>query len=378
MLAALRAHPQRTDSAQLASLVISADDLAGETNWPRFQAPAEPGGAGAGSAGTAAASDARMADAPPAAALEQCHLDHRGALWARRAAARRQWEQSGRGSGSGDGDGVGEGGGGTERAQEGLEGLAQHQRALVFMFGDLGYMGRAEKWLGDPGVIIVGSSMPQQHYRIGQDVSFPVMPVLSPSRSVPVEATAAAAASASAPGAGTMAARARPLLLSFRGKNSHPVRAELAKLHNGGDVVVEVLPTRTYGGVGQADVLSPSGQAAGYLDVLASSVFGLAPRGDSHFSYRLPEIMAAGGIPVILSDGWVLPFSEALDWSAFSVRVEEADASGTLALLRSIPPERVRAMQRKVAQVYRDHFASFERQADTLLGIVARQMECSA
>ena len=41
------------------------------------------------------------------------------------------------------------------------------------------------------------------------------------------------------------------------------------------------------------------------------------------YSYRLTEVMLAGAVPVILSNGWVLPFSEFLEYDAFAVRLDE-------------------------------------------------------
>jgi len=61
-----------------------------------------------------------------------------------------------------------------------------------------------------------------------------------------------------------------------------------------------------------------------YADLLANTTFALCPRGDALFSYRLLESMHAGVIPVILADGWVLPFSELLNYSDFALHVEES------------------------------------------------------
>ena len=63
--------------------------------------------------------------------------------------------------------------------------------------------------------------------------------------------------------------------------------------------------------------------AAHHAD-LQRSLFGLVPRGHGVYSFRLTEVMLAGAVPVIMSNGWVLPFSEFLDWDAFSVRLDEA------------------------------------------------------
>jgi len=54
--------------------------------------------------------------------------------------------------------------------------------------------------------------------------------------------------------------------------------------------------------------------------LLRGSSFGLVPRGHGVYSYRLTEVLLAGAVPVVLANGWVLPFSEILEWDAFSVR----------------------------------------------------------
>jgi hypothetical protein len=73
-----------------------------------------------------------------------------------------------------------------------------------------------------------------------------------------------------------------------------------------------------------------------HLDLRRSS-FGLVPRGHGVYSFRLTEVMLAGAVPVILSNGWVLPFSEFLDWDSFSVRLDEAQfISDPVAALNSL------------------------------------------
>ena len=55
--------------------------------------------------------------------------------------------------------------------------------------------------------------------------------------------------------------------------------------------------------------------------LLSRAKFGFVPRGDAIFSYRLLETMSFGVIPVIIADGWALPFGEhLLDWWVFSQR----------------------------------------------------------
>ena len=64
-----------------------------------------------------------------------------------------------------------------------------------------------------------------------------------------------------------------------------------------------------------------------YTDVLRRTKFGLAPRGDDKFSYRLTEVLSAGAIPVYHGDNYVLPFRpELFDWDKCAILLPEKDA----------------------------------------------------
>ena len=62
--------------------------------------------------------------------------------------------------------------------------------------------------------------------------------------------------------------------------------------------------------------------------MMAQSVFCLVPRGQAAWSPRLDEAVYAGCIPVIIADGYDPPFSAVLNYSLFSVRVNETELVG--------------------------------------------------
>lgn len=92
-----------------------------------------------------------------------------------------------------------------------------------------------------------------------------------------------------------------------------------------------------------------------YLQRMIRSTFCLAPRGDTASSRRVYEAIAAGCIPVIVSDALRLPFSRRLHWPDFSVRFSEsealADPRRLLRVLRQLPASRVERMKAAVLHV---------------------------
>jgi hypothetical protein len=108
---------------------------------------------------------------------------------------------------------------------------------------------------------------------------------------------------------------------------------------------------------------------------MRQSTFALVPRGDANFSYRLLEALAAGAVPVVFSDGWVLPLAQHWDihWSRMSVRIEEARCAEFIDILREIPEARARAMRAEAVRTYGLYFSSIGRQVEAMLEILRRR-----
>lgn len=207
-------------------------------------------------------------------------------------------------------------------------------------------------------VMALGSAT-EGRFRVGQDVAFPASAILRFDRE-------------------GVASNAGTRLVVFMGADTHPLRRQLATLDDGRDVVIRLKRDRAY--FGRASIATPLADPAiaDYAELLQGSRFGFVVRGDAPFSYRLLETMAAGAIPVVLSDGWVLPFGEVVDWGAVAVRVPESEWASVVERLRAIPDETVLAMRRSAIAAYRRHFATIERQVDTLLTILARRHAATA
>jgi Exostosin family len=96
-----------------------------------------------------------------------------------------------------------------------------------------------------------------------------------------------------------------------------------------------------------------------YESLLRHSLFAAAPRGTNLFSYRFAEAIALGAIPVVHSDGWVLPFSDrVVDWSECAVIIPERRLHDTPRILRAISDERRCQMRKACVNIYQRYMSS--------------------
>jgi hypothetical protein len=147
----------------------------------------------------------------------------------------------------------------------------------------------------------------------------------------------------------------RPILASFQGVDSHPIRKHLKSIANGKSIVVNLVERTRH--VGKIDAVNATTDRD-YEQLLANSNFAFVPRGDALFSYRLVEAMSFGCIPIILSDGWVLPFDRTLPWDRLSLRVH-ADAIQQLPyILAACTSEDILSRQKEVLSAYQLRLAS--------------------
>ena len=165
-------------------------------------------------------------------------------------------------------------------------------------------------------------------------------------------------------------------LLTFKGTDDWWARHKVGSLNNGKDV--RIVLTRFKANCMQrkdeshkkSKVSSTTACGGGeFSDLMVNTTFGLVIRGDNLYSYRFLETLSAGTIPVILSDGWTLPFHEVIDYSKFAIVLREKQWDQILPKIRAIPAAQVCAMRHEVRRVYDKHFSSFDAQLETFMTV---------
>uniref|UniRef100_A0A182T8P1 Exostosin-2 n=1 Tax=Anopheles maculatus TaxID=74869 RepID=A0A182T8P1_9DIPT len=111
----------------------------------------------------------------------------------------------------------------------------------------------------------------------------------------------------------------------------------------------------------------PHGNEHEYPSVLATGTFCLVARGVRLGQPILLEAMAAGCIPVVMADNYVLPFADLLDWELLAIRLHESNLHTIVPVLRAISAERIAEMQMQIRSVYQRYFATLERIVLTVL-----------
>ncbi|BCM94344.1 hypothetical protein IAD21_06251 [Abditibacteriota bacterium] len=125
------------------------------------------------------------------------------------------------------------------------------------------------------------------------------------------------------------------VLFSFLGARTHAVRDEILKLQHPRAVIQDTSQVNFFNFTDEAKTSEYQHkihqQKEHYKSVVARSKFVLCPRGWGTSSFRLYETLAAGRVPVIISDEWVPSPCE--NWEACSVRVPESEVASIPRLL---------------------------------------------
>ena len=166
----------------------------------------------------------------------------------------------------------------------------------------------------------------------------------------------------------------RKYLASFQGVLSHPVRAALGKLHDGGKFQIRIIEPARHDALKLDATIGRTDED--YRQIMTNADFAFIPRGDALFSYRLLEAMSFGCIPIILSDNWVLPFDRLIDWSSCTLRPREDEVVACATLLKRLSDEEVLDRKKKVLQIYETYFSSLERMITN--GLLVELEQCLA
>uniref|UniRef100_A0A663ENM4 Exostosin like glycosyltransferase 1 n=1 Tax=Aquila chrysaetos chrysaetos TaxID=223781 RepID=A0A663ENM4_AQUCH len=216
--------------------------------------------------------------------------------------------------------------------------------------------------------ILAKASFYTESFRPGFDISIPLFPKDHPQRggekgwlyqdSVPPK---------------------KKYLLVFKGKRyltgiGSSTRNALHHIHNGKDIIS--LTTCKHGKDWEkhkdtrCDKDNVDYEKFNYQELLHNSTFCIVPRGRRLGSFRFLEALQAACIPVLLSDGWELPFAEAIDWGKAAVVGNERLLLQIPSAVRCIHPERVLAFQQQTQFLWDAYFSSVDKIVHTTLEII--------
>ncbi|XP_071001355.1 exostosin-1a-like, partial [Oncorhynchus clarkii lewisi] len=107
-----------------------------------------------------------------------------------------------------------------------------------------------------------------------------------------------------------------------------------------------------------------------YREMLHNSTFCLVPRGRRLGSFRFLEALQAACVPVILSNGWEMPFSEIIHWNTAAVIGDERLLLQIPSTVRSIHQDNILSLRQQTQFLWEAYFSSVERIVLTTLEII--------
>eukprot|EP00741_Cyanophora_paradoxa_P012367 tig00020610_g11950.t1 len=176
-------------------------------------------------------------------------------------------------------------------------------------------------------------------YSAAKDV---VLPALGPIARDPARSGALLAAARAAAG------RPRPLLAFFSGAfEGLPLREALWRLY-AADERVRLVREAPCGGTGPCEEAGGEGLEASLLD----ASFCLVVPGWADWSPRLGEAILAGCVPVLVGDGYDLPYARTVPYPAFALYVgpSERDLAGLRRRLEAVPEREVAARRARALE----------------------------
>lgn len=171
----------------------------------------------------------------------------------------------------------------------------------------------------------------------------------------------------------------RKYMLVFKGKRyltgiGSDTRNALYHVHNSEDVVL--LTTCKHGKDWQkhkdarCDKDNAEYDKYDYREMLYNSTFCLVPRGRRLGSFRFLEALQAACVPVMLSNGWELPFSEIIDWNTAAVIGDERLLLQIPSTVRSIHQDKILSLRQQTQFLWEAYFNSVEKIVLTTLEII--------
>ncbi|XP_076872573.1 exostosin-1 isoform X2 [Brachyhypopomus gauderio] len=172
---------------------------------------------------------------------------------------------------------------------------------------------------------------------------------------------------------------ARKYQLVFKGKRyltgiGSETRNALYHIHNGEDMIL--LTTCKHGKDwekhkdGRCDRDNEEYVRFDYQELLHNSTFCLVPRGRRLGSFRFLEALQAACIPVLLSNGWELPFSEVIDWNKAAIIGDERLLLQVPSITRSVDADHILALRQQTQFLWDSYFSSVSKIVLTTLEII--------